>query len=108
MTARTASSCASRGDHLISAHLALGMAADTVVLQMIRRDREQGTAIHRAGKREHVPVLARLAPAESDAAGILGMLLSYGALFDELAPSVLADYAPRFSRFRAWARAMLA
>jgi len=38
-----------REDLLIGLHLALGLARDCLVLQMIRRDREKGNNIHRVG-----------------------------------------------------------
>jgi len=51
-----------RGDNLIAAHLALELCQLTVVVQMLMRDEEKKTNIHRFGGREDVPVLRSLIP----------------------------------------------
>lgn len=46
-----------RGDNLIASHLALELCRQTIVMQMLIRDRDKNTNTHRFGDNEHVPVL---------------------------------------------------
>lgn len=96
-----------RGDHLIAAHLALEVAGDSIVLQMIHRDRRLGVSIHRFGGREAVPVLDRLreCPGDGDR-GILWLILEAGAQLESQAAALIAGYEPRLPLFRQWALEM--
>jgi hypothetical protein len=49
-----------RNDYLIAAHLALELCQLVIVMQMLVRDEEKKTNIHRFGDREDVPVLHSL------------------------------------------------
>ena len=49
-----------RGDYLVAAHLALELCQMTIVIQMLIRDYEKGTNVHRFGDKENVPILASL------------------------------------------------
>ncbi len=96
-----------RGDHLIAAHLALEVAGDSIVLQMIQRDRRLGVNIHRFGGREAVPVLDRLREYPGDGErGILWLILEAGAQLDAQAAALIAGYEPRLPLFRQWALEM--
>jgi len=46
-----------RGDYLIAAHLALEMCQLILVIQMMMRDEEKGTNMHRFGGKEAVPIM---------------------------------------------------
>ena len=85
-----------RNDLLIGLHLALDLARDSLVLQMMRRDREKGTAIHRVGGWGN-ELVARLSwNGQGDSSGgILDLLRSSCEVFDELAPDMLPGYSPR-------------
>jgi hypothetical protein len=85
-----------RDDLLIGLHLALDLARDCLVLQMMRRDREKGTAIHRTGGwgNEWVGRLSWDGEAEP-AEGILDLIVSSCRLFDELAADLLPGYSQR-------------
>ena len=82
-----------RNDLLIGLHLALDLARDSLVLQMIRRDREKQTTIHRTGDwgNELVARFAWNAQAGSGE-GILNLVQLSCELFDELASEILPDY----------------
>lgn len=84
-----------RNDLLIGLHLALDLVRDCLVLQMMRRDREKRTRVHRTGgwgndlidrfsweQQEHSPLK------------ILDIVAQSGALFDDLA----ADLSPGYRR----------
>ena len=49
-----------RGDYLVAAHLVLELCQMTIVIQMLIRDDEKGTNVHRFGDKENVPILASL------------------------------------------------
>lgn len=96
-----------RGDHLIAAHLALEAAGDAIVLQMILRDRQSGTQIHRYGQRESVPLLEALRQSPGDhAQGILWLLHRAGEQLDRQAAQLLPDYRPHLPDFASWTRQM--
>lgn len=96
-----------RGDHLIAAHLALEAAGDNIVLQMIQRDRQSGTQIHRYGQREPVPLLDVLRQSPGDhAQGILWLLRRAGEQLDSQAALLLPQYRPHLPAFRNWTREM--
>ena len=49
-----------RGDYLVAADLALELCQMTIVIQMLIRDDEKGTNVHRFGDKENVPILVSL------------------------------------------------
>ena len=49
-----------RGDYLVATHLALELCQMTILIQMLIRDDEKGTNVHRFGDKENVPILASL------------------------------------------------
>ena len=87
-----------RNDLLVGLHLALDLVRDCLVLQMMLRDREKGTNVHRRGDGMK-DVVARLCTrAETySAAEILDVLVVCGPLFDELAAQLSCDYRKRWS-----------
>ncbi|MFA6107754.1 MAG: aminoglycoside 6-adenylyltransferase [Candidatus Latescibacterota bacterium] len=87
-----------RNDLLVAAHLALDLARDCLVLQMMLRDRRAGTMIHRYGGwgNELVAELAWPAACGSGEA-ILRVVAQCGATFDRLAAQVAGEYQPRFA-----------
>jgi hypothetical protein len=87
-----------RNDLLIGAHLALDLARDCLVLQMMRRDREKGTTIHRTGGwgNEMVEQLA-LDAQQPSAHKILNLIRWSCESFDSLAAELSPTYKPRYS-----------
>lgn len=93
-----------REDYLIAGHLALEMAQDCIVLQMMLRDREKGTNIHRLGARESIEIfssirnLGKLQPPED-----IIMIIEDSALtFDKLAKTYSPEYIHRYNEFEKW------
>jgi hypothetical protein len=85
-----------RGDRLIALHLALDLLRDCCVLEMLLRDRETGTSVHRDGGRGNVFVDAlRGAPPGFPAAALLDLVAECAARFDRLAGAWSPGYAPR-------------
>jgi len=85
-----------RNDLLIGMHLALDLARDCLVLQMIRRDREKGTNIHRTGNWGNILVTRfSYGKHEHSAEAILDLILQSCEIFDELALTLLSSYTPR-------------
>jgi hypothetical protein len=84
---------AARGDILIGAHLTLGLARHILVIAMLLRDRDAGTAHHRYGGSRWDTWASRLtqAPAPYTQAGITAAIRSYAALLDE----ILTNWDPR-------------
>jgi hypothetical protein len=85
-----------RNDLLIGLHLALDLARDGLVLQMIRRDRAKRTTIHRLGGWGN-EIVARFtwngqASSEEE---ILDFIRVSGEIFDELASTLLPGYDQR-------------
>lgn len=78
-----------RNDLLVGGHLALDLARDCLVLQMVLRDRQEGTTIHRLGGWGN-EVLNELSWQASGlgAAGLLRLIRRCCVLFDDLASQV--------------------
>jgi len=96
-----------RDDLLIGAHVALDLARTCLVLQMMRRDREKGTNVHRSGGwgNEAVemvwPGVAGQGSAPgSDARNILDLVEKCCEAFDRLAADLAPSYAPRAELMR--------
>lgn len=94
----------SRNDYLIAAHLALEMAQDCIVLQMMLRDREKGTNIHRFGWKENVEVLSniRTLGEYQPPNDIIRIIERSGIIFDKLGKLYSSKYNERFSEFEKW------
>ena len=87
-----------RNDLLVALHLALDLARDCLVLQMMRRDREKGTTIHRFGGFGN-DMVSRLCTGNRtySPVEILDLVIRSGELFDELACDLSPVYTPRSS-----------
>lgn len=94
----------SRGDYLISSHLALEMAQDCIVLQMMLRDREKGTNIHRFGWKENVEILSNIKDLGEfqPPKDIIKIIESSSIIFDKLAKLYSTKYVERYSEFKQW------
>ncbi|MBN2393390.1 MAG: aminoglycoside 6-adenylyltransferase [Anaerolineae bacterium] len=87
-----------RNDLLIGMHLALDLARDCLVLQMMRRDCEAGTTIHRTGGWGNALVAQLiLDEAKPSAQRILDLIQWSCETFDELAAALTPHYTPRAS-----------
>jgi len=86
-----------RNDLLIGLHLALDLARDCLLLQMLRRDRALHTTIHRTGGWGNVWVeqFAWNSPERSEVK-ILDLIARSCMSFDELAATLSPDYTPRW------------
>lgn len=85
-----------RKDLLVGMHLALDLARDCLVLQMIRRDNAKGTNVHRFGGFGNEIVNRVLPPSNTTSQeSILELIKHSMLLFDELAKDVLPNYHPR-------------
>lgn len=84
---------AARGDILIGAHLTLELARRILVIAMLLRDRDAGTAHHRYGDSRWDAWASRLTQATSPytQAGITAAIRSYATLLDE----ILANWNPQ-------------
>lgn len=89
-----------RDDLLIAAHLALDLARDCLVLQMMRRDREKGTTVHRTGGWGN-DLVAELPwnGQNPSASNILNLIQWSCETFDTLAIDLAPGYAPRAPNF---------
>lgn len=85
-----------RKDWLIGAHLALDLAQDALILQMIRRDRKKRTTVHRTGGWGN-EIVERVAWGDWQSAGdsILALIQRSCEIFDELAADLDPTYPPR-------------
>lgn len=89
-----------RNDLLIGAHLALDLARDCLVLQMLRRDREKGTTIHHTGGWGNDLVAQLVIDAQQPSAHrILDLIRWSCATFDALAAELSPTYTPRAQHF---------
>ena len=88
-----------RNDLLIGLHLALDMARDCLMLQMIRRDRVKKTRIHRTGGWGN-ELVARFAwdNQECSPRKILDLVARSGEIFDGLASGLSSSYNSRGPR----------
>ena len=85
-----------RDDLLIGLHLALDLARDCLLLQMMRRDRERGTAIHHTGGWDNALVGRISWDGQRDSGeAILDLIASSCGVFDELAADLLPGYCQR-------------
>ena len=90
-----------RNDLLIAAHLALDLARDCLVLQMMRRDREKGTTVHRTGGWGNELIGDLFGNwehnGETSAIHVLDLIQWSGETFDTLAADLAPGYTPRAS-----------
>ncbi len=85
-----------RNDLLIGFHLALDLTRDCLVLQMVRRDREKGTQVHRVGGWGNELVDRFLGEdQEGSSLRILNLITQSCEAFDELASRLSPSYSPR-------------
>ena len=92
-----------RNDHLIAAHLALELCRLIIVVQMLERDEEKKTDIHRFGGGEDVPVIHSLvsgdkrpgAKADKTKNEILGILFHAAEHMDNIAAAHIPKYIKR-------------
>ena len=96
-----------RDDLLIGAHMALDLARTCLVLQMMRRDREKGTNVHRTGGwgNEAVGMVWPGAAGQGSAPGInareiLDLVERSCEAFDTLAADLAPSYVPRAELMR--------
>jgi hypothetical protein len=85
-----------RKDMLIGLHLALDLVRDSLVLQMMRRDREKRTVVHRIGGWGN-ELATRFAWGGQEGTGVevLSLIGVSCEVFDELASELLPDYEQR-------------
>jgi len=85
-----------RNDLLIGLHLALDLTRDSLVLQMIRRDREKRTTIHRTGGWGN-ELVARFSWNGQEGSGeeILNLIRLSCEIFEKLASEILPSYNQR-------------
>lgn len=87
-----------RNDLLIGLHLALDLARDSLVLQMIRRDRAKQTTIHRTGGWGNELVARFALNGQADSGEEILNFIQLGCeRFDELISELLPNYSPRSS-----------
>lgn len=94
-----------RGDLLIACHLTLALLQDVCVLQMMLRDRKEGTSHHRVGGigNDFITRLHHLQLAEPyTAAGILQSIKQSSELFDELAEQSQPGYQAQRTPLIEW------
>ena len=98
-TAALALSRAVRNDLLVAQHLGFALAQDCLQLQMILRDRELGTNIHREGGWGN-DIVPRLCAVDSDCPPkkVVGFIARACKVFDELAPKLCPGYTPRLGQ----------
>lgn len=85
-----------RYDLLVALHLALDLSRDCLVLQMLRRDQEHGTNIHRIGGFGNDVILRLLAEATfSPRQAILALINRSIQVFDELYVALVQGQNPR-------------
>ena len=88
-----------RNDLLVALHDALDLARDCLRLQMVLRDREIGTNMHREGSWGN-DIVQRLYTGGRNCSPeeIVEIVASACRLFDELAPKLCPGYSPRFGK----------
>ena len=93
-----------RGDFLIGSHLALEMAQNCVVLQMMLRDLRKGTNIHRTGDFEKVDILNKIGDLHDlkSPQNIFSIIKESGKLFDKLASKYDKKYKTRYDVLKKW------
>lgn len=94
-----------RSDLLVALHLALDLVRDCCVLEMMLRDRTEGTAHHREGG-IGIRLVAQLRDTEQPytASGILEIVEQSGLAFDELARQWSDNYRERRHPLLQWIR----
>lgn len=93
-----------RGDYLIGSHLAFEMVQQCIVLQMILRDHEKGTNIHRMGGCETIEILEKISIISNSLspAYILKIINESGFTFDRLSRMLIEGYEGRSHIFNNW------
>lgn len=93
-----------RGDFLIGGHLALEMAQNCIILQMMLRDKQKGTNIHRTGGFEKVDILNKIENLHNlkSPQDIFAIIKESGKLFDKLASEYDKKYIKRYDILKKW------
>jgi len=85
-----------RKDYLIASHLTLGLCQTVIVIQMMLRDNEKCTNIHRFGDAEDVPVLESLMLGKGGTRGKILEILFYAVkCMDEICIQLDLGYAAK-------------
>ncbi|MCL1807859.1 MAG: hypothetical protein FWG31_09180 [Oscillospiraceae bacterium] len=97
-----------RGDFLIASHLVLELCQLIITVQMLIRDREKNTNIHRFGDREDVPILSSLFKLKyvyglpgTMAKDIVSLLYAAAEHMDAIAETVCDGYARKLKTLKA-------
>ena len=97
-----------RYDYLVAAHLVLELCQLNIVIQMLIRDEEKKTSIHKFGDREDVPVLRSLTSLNKygDTAldtkdEILGVLFLAAEYMDKISANAFPEYINRNNELKA-------
>lgn len=97
-----------RNDYLIASHLALELCQLSIVIQMLLRDFNKKTNIHRYGDKENVPALNVMLDMycnsnnfkeDTTRENILAILFSIIKIMDEQMLSAVTNYKPKSSAF---------
>jgi hypothetical protein len=92
-----------RGDRLIALHLSLDLLRDCCLLEMLLRDRDTGTSVHRDGGRGNAFVDGlRGSPPGYEPGAILDLVEECAALFDRLGGAWSPGYEPRRAALAPW------
>ncbi|WP_274364757.1 nucleotidyltransferase domain-containing protein [Paenibacillus thermotolerans] len=86
-----------RNDNLIGLHLLLELVREYLVVEMIERDIQQGTNIHRFGRQEKLPVSIKLTQIEeSNKQAVFNYILNLAKEYDDKLIKNVKDYTSRF------------
>jgi len=93
-----------RKDYLVGSHLALEMAQNCIVLQMMIRDKKKGTNIHRVGESEETEIFSGLMREKSESLPnqIIELINDSAINFDKLAKEYSPEYVERYPIFKEW------
>ena len=97
-----------RKDYLVAAHLALELCQLIIVIQMLIRDHEKNTNIHRFGDEEDVQILRSLVHSKNKdglterntETDILGILFQASAVMDEMSLQLSLEYTAKSNGLR--------
>lgn len=89
---------------MIAGHLALEMAQNCIVLQMLERDKQKGTSVHRTGNCEFLAIVDTFKSdsPKTQPLRILQLIQDSCLQFDELASSYSPQYQTRSAAVIPW------
>ena len=98
-----------RGDYLVASHLTLELCQIDIVIQMLVRDNQSGTNIHRFGEKEDIPILDSLFRLdntgnfshENTATKIKHVLFLAAEHMDNTSESLNLGYSPQSNKLKA-------